>query len=96
MPVSSKTGQPIADVTPADPAGFGLDLVRVYQPNTGKFWSYQGSTLGARAIFAYWPEHDLVITCMTNSQPEDTENQLPQTVAKLFQVLQKSGLVPAE
>jgi len=94
--VSSKTGQPVADVTPDDPVGFGLDLGRVYQPTTGKFWSYQGSTLGARAIFAYWPEYDLVITCMTNSQPEDSENQLPQTVAKLFQVLQKSGLVPAE
>ena len=92
--VSSKTGQPIADVTPDDPAGFGLDLGRTLRPEIGKFWTYQGMTLGSRALFAYWPEYDVVITCMTNSQPQDAENQLAPTVAKLFQVLQKNGLVP--
>jgi D-alanyl-D-alanine carboxypeptidase len=91
--VSTKTAQTIPDVTPDDPSGFGLDLGRYYQPDLGRFWSYQGMTLGSRALFAYWPEYDVVITCMTNSQPEDAENQLPQTVAKLFQVLQENGLL---
>jgi D-alanyl-D-alanine carboxypeptidase len=94
--VSTKTGKPIPDVSADDPAGFGLDLGRAYRAGLGgTYWFYQGSTLGFRAIFAYWPQYDLAITTMTNSQPADGEDQFAMTVVGgAFQALQSRGLIP--
>jgi D-alanyl-D-alanine carboxypeptidase len=94
--VSTKTGQPITDVSAGDPAGFGLDLGRAYKAGLGGgYWFYQGTTFGFRAIFAYWPQYDLVITAATNSQPEDSEDQLgPVLVGGAFRTLQENGLIP--
>jgi D-alanyl-D-alanine carboxypeptidase len=79
--VSEKTALPISEVNADDPAGFGLNLARMQAPEPGgALWFYQGTTLGFRAIFAYWPQHDLVITAVTNSQPSDGEDQFGKTV----------------
>jgi D-alanyl-D-alanine carboxypeptidase len=93
--VSTRTGKPIADVSTDDPRGFGLDLGRGYQAGLGgAYWYYQGTTFGFRAIFAYWPQYDLVITAMTNSQPEDAEDKFAATVVGgAFQLLRQAGLV---
>lgn len=75
--VSQKTGLAITDVSAGDPRGFGLDLGRAYQEAFGgAVWFYQGTTLGFRATFVYWPEYDLVMTTATNSQPPDGEDEL--------------------
>jgi D-alanyl-D-alanine carboxypeptidase len=94
--VSVKTGKPIPDVSADDPMGFGLDLGRGYQAALGgSYWYYQGTTFGFRAVFAYWPQYDLVITTATNSQPEDNEDKLAATViGGAFQVLRDDGLIP--
>ncbi len=93
--VSLKTGKPIADVSPEDPMGFGLDLGRGYREALGgRYWYYQGTTFGFRAVFAYWPQYDLVITTTTNSQPEDHEDKLAETViGGAFQALRADGLI---
>jgi D-alanyl-D-alanine carboxypeptidase len=93
--ISTKTGEPISDVSPDDPSGFGLDLGRVHRAELGgTYWFYQGTTFGFRAIFAYWPQYDLVITAATNSQPQDNEDQLGAVVVGgAFQALQKQGLI---
>jgi D-alanyl-D-alanine carboxypeptidase len=87
--VSQKTGLPIQDVSAGDPSGFGLDLGRIYSAQAGgRFWFYQGTTLGFRAIFAYWPQFDLVITATTNSQPPEGEDQFaPMVIGAAFAVL---------
>jgi D-alanyl-D-alanine carboxypeptidase len=87
--VSQKTGLPIQEVSADDPSGFGLDLGRIYNAAAGgSLWFYQGTTLGFRAIFAYWPQLDLVITAATNSQPPDGEDQFaPMVVGSAFAVL---------
>jgi D-alanyl-D-alanine carboxypeptidase len=84
--VSQKTGRPIAEVSPSDPRGFGLDLGRVYDKAMGgTFWFYQGDTLGFRTIFAYWPQYDLLITGGTNSQPPEGEDRFgPQVFGAAF------------
>ena len=74
--VSQKSGKPIPDVSADDPKGFALDLGRAYKPELGgKLWFYQGTTLGFRAVFAYWPQDNLVITAATNSQPPGNQDQ---------------------
>lgn len=96
--VSTKTGLPIPDVSAADPSGFGLDIGRAYRPELGgTYWFYQGTTFGFRAIFAYWPQYDLVITAMTNSQPEDIDDQFAAgVVGGAFQTLQATWLAACE
>jgi D-alanyl-D-alanine carboxypeptidase len=98
MLVSEETGLPIKDTDPADPSGFGLGLARKYVPELGgSFWFYEGETLGFRAIFAYWPQYDLVITAATNSQPEVGEDRLgPDVVSCAFQVLKDAGIIPSD
>ena len=94
--ISTKSGEPISDVSPDDPSGFALDLGRVYRAELGgTYWFYQGTTFGFRAIFAYWPQYNLVISSATNSQPQDNEDQLGAVVVGgAFQALQKQGLIP--
>jgi D-alanyl-D-alanine carboxypeptidase len=91
--VSEKTGLPIPEVSAEDPSGFGLNLARMYAPEPGgALWFYQGTTLGFRAIFAYWPQHDLVITAVTNSQPPDGEDQFGKTVVNgALRILEDAG-----
>jgi D-alanyl-D-alanine carboxypeptidase len=92
--VSRKTGQPIKDVSAGDPAGFGLDLGRIYQPDGGPFWFYEGETLGFRVMFAYWPQYDLVITAATNSQPPEGQDHLgPGVIGAAFKILETAGTI---
>jgi len=92
--VSQSTGKPVKEATPEDPRTFGLDVVQLFRPTTGRLWFYEGETLGFRVIFAYWPQHDLVITAATNSQPPKGQNQLAnEVVAAAFDVLVKAGMI---
>ena len=93
--VSQQTGKPVKEATKDDPFTFGLDLGQIYRAETGgRFWFYEGITLGFRTIFAYWPQFDLVITASTNSQPPEGENRLgDQVVAGAFGVLVKAGMI---
>ena len=93
--VSTRTGKPISDVSAEDPKGFGLDLGRGYQAALGgAYWYYQGTTFGFRAVFAYWPQYGLVITAMTNSQPDDAQDTFAAAVVGgAFRVVQKAGLI---
>jgi D-alanyl-D-alanine carboxypeptidase len=93
--VSMKTGKNIAHATEGDSQAFGLDLGQGYNRDTGgTYWFYEGITLGFRAIFAYWPQYDLVITTATNSQPPHGENRLGADVLTgTFQILNRAGVI---
>ena len=68
--VSTRTGEPIADVSPEDPQGFALGLAKADFPPYGDIWFYQGTTLGFRTLYVWFAAEDLMITVQTNSQPE--------------------------
>lgn len=85
--VSSATGKPIEKATAADPRGFSLGLAQLYQPGMGRFWFYEGETLGYRAVFAYYPKDDLVITVFLNSQPSD--DHIGDLMATLYGIFAK-------
>jgi hypothetical protein len=40
----------------------------VITPASGLFWGYEGSTIGYRAAYGYFPESGLIICVFTNSQ----------------------------
>ncbi len=90
--VSTATGQPLAAVTPEEPRGFSLGLVRVLHPELGALWFYEGETLGYRSAFLYAPETDILVAAATNSQPPGGEDQLVPMLGKLYALaLQAAG-----
>ena len=47
---SIKTGKAIAETTAEDNRGFGLGVVQGYDSGLGRYWFYEGQTLGYRAV----------------------------------------------
>jgi D-alanyl-D-alanine carboxypeptidase len=82
--VSTRTGEPIADVSPEDPQGFALGLVKADLPPYGKVWFYQGTTLGFRTLYVWFEAEDLLVTVQTNSQPNDADNRLQDAVIAIY------------
>ena len=87
--VSTKTGDPIAEVTAADPSGFALGLARRRMGPLGAPWFYQGESLGYRTLYVWYAEQDLMITVQTNSQPPDGTNKLGDAVLALYDIVKK-------
>jgi D-alanyl-D-alanine carboxypeptidase len=85
--VSTKTGEPIEDVTADDPRGFSLGLVRAILGPLGPHWFYQGDTLGYRTLYVWFEKEDLMITVQTNSQPAPDEDKLHDLVSKLYEIV---------
>jgi D-alanyl-D-alanine carboxypeptidase len=94
--VSQKTGDAVDQATEREPA-FGLDIAQAYKADFGGlFWFYQGTTLGYRCIFAYWPQYNLVLTVATNSQPPAGEDQLGDFVLrKVLRILTDARIIAA-
>ncbi|WP_181164519.1 serine hydrolase domain-containing protein [Amaricoccus solimangrovi] len=84
--ISTRTGEPIQTLTPEDPQGFALGLVRMLAPD-GTFWFYQGMTLGYRTLYVWFEEDDVLITVQTNSQPNDDVNRLPDVATAIHAAL---------
>ena len=95
--VSTKTGKPIEKVTSEDPRGFSLGLARVFKPEVGALWFYEGETLGYRTAFLFSPEDDVLVAAATNSQPSGEEDKLIPMLATLFVMAKeaRSGMAAA-
>ncbi len=89
--VSQKTGAPIDDVTADDPHGFGLGVVHAFQPSMGKFWFYEGETLGYRMAYAWLQGPDVVFAAGLNSQPDAKEDQIGKLMESVFNSLHEAG-----
>ena len=94
--VSQKTGDAVDRAREKEPA-FGLDVAQACNADLGgRFWFYQGTTLGYRCIFGYWPQYNLVLTVATNSQPPEGEDQLGDFVlAKVLRTLADARIIAA-
>jgi len=89
--VSTKTADPIPEVSASDPASFGLGLSQLYKPGLGRFWFYEGMTLGYRVIHCYFPKQNVVIAFGLNSQPRSKENKSGELVQSIVKTLQAYG-----
>ncbi len=85
--VSTKTGEPIGDVTPEHPLGFALGLAQGLMPGIGPVWYYQGTTLGFRTLYCWFEDDGMLITVQTNSQPNDEDGQLKDAIIAIRDVM---------
>ena len=87
--VSEATGKPIRRTTAADPAGYGLGVQQVFNPQTGIFWAYEGQAFGARVIHYYFPRTGLLIAVAANSSASNDD--LADLAGAVYETLQKAG-----
>lgn len=85
--VSTRTGEPLAEVSADEPQGFALGLVRGVLGSLGAQWFYQGETLGYRTLYVWLADDDIVITVQTNSQPPDGEDRLHEVILTLYDAI---------
>lgn len=92
--VSLKTGKPIMRATAASPEGFGLGVVQAYRPGFGRYWFYQGETLGYRMIHIWLPKSDTVFAIALNSQPPTSQEAYAGTlIEQVYKDLRSSGAI---
>jgi D-alanyl-D-alanine carboxypeptidase len=85
--VSTKTGQPISDVSPANPRGFSLGLSKAILGPLGAQWFYQGMSLGYRTLYVWFEKQNLMITLQTNSQPAADADKLNVLAGTLYRIV---------
>jgi D-alanyl-D-alanine carboxypeptidase len=85
--VSTQTAKPVATTDGDNPSAFGLGVAQKYDKNLGRFWFYQGETLGFRAVHLYFPDSGLVVAIFANSRPVEKNSHLPELFAQLFKTI---------
>ena len=85
--VSTKTGEPIADVSADDPRGFSLGLGKAILGSVGAQWFYQGETLGYRTLYVWFQKENIMITLQTNSQPAADADKLHDVLGTIYQIV---------
>ncbi len=83
--VSMKTGDAIGSTSADDPHGFGLGVSGFTAPTLGDGWSYEGGTMGYRAVYVFVPADDIVAAVALNSQPNAADEQIGKLVAAVFE-----------
>lgn len=89
--VSTKTGRPIRHTTPSDPEGFGLGIAQMTHPEIGRFWFYEGETLGFRTLHVYLPKSGVIFAMALNSQP--TVDHIGDLAVSVYKTLVAHGVV---
>jgi len=87
--VSTKTGEPMTDVSTDDPRGFSLGLAKAILGSIGPQWFYQGETLGYRTLYVWFEKENLMITLQTNSQPAADADKLNELLATIYQIVKR-------
>ncbi|MGY1636304.1 serine hydrolase domain-containing protein [Geodermatophilus sp. SYSU D00742] len=91
--VSTATGEPIEQTSPADPSGFGLGVAQVTVEGLGTLWTYEGGTWGFRSLHLYLPGSGLVLTMALNSLP--VEDRIVALALAVHDTLVEHGVVSA-
>lgn len=84
---SVATGKPLAKTTAEDPKGFGLGVIQAFNSKTGRYWYYEGETLGFRAIYMYVPCNKIVIAATVNSATNGENDHIHELMVSTYQQL---------
>jgi D-alanyl-D-alanine carboxypeptidase len=87
--ISTRTGQPLAELTVEDPRSFSLGLARGILGPMGAHWFYEGETLGYRTLYVWFARDDILITVQTNSQPADGMDRLHDAVVAIYESVKR-------
>ncbi len=82
--VSTETGKPIKTTSAQNPRGFGLGIIQAYNPKLGRYWFYQGETLGFRAIYMYVPCNKVIIAVTLNSATNGENDKAGLLLQKVY------------
>jgi D-alanyl-D-alanine carboxypeptidase len=86
--------EPIEKTSSEHPAAFGLGVFQITDEALGLFWGYQGSTIGYRAVYSYFPESGAIICVFTNSQAApDVSTVNTVLVTSLYNTLKAHGKI---
>ena len=85
--VSAVNGQPIDQTTAANPHGFGLGLAQNLESGVGRYWFYEGRTIGFRAIYMYKPCNGVIISAIFNSATDHYNDHSGRLLQRTYQSL---------
>lgn len=85
--ISLATGKPITEVTEKDPHGFGLGVTKSYDADLGRFWFYEGETLGFRALYVYVPCNKFIIANAYNSATNSENDHSKELIKQVYKLV---------
>ncbi len=85
--VSLKTGQPLAVTTADDPRGFGLGVVQGHDEELGRYWFYQGETLGYRSVYLYFPCNQIIVSALFNSAVDGDNDHAGALIKQIYKTI---------
>jgi D-alanyl-D-alanine carboxypeptidase len=90
--VSTTTSQPIPRTTLADPIGYGLGVGQATTAQTGTVWTYEGQTLGFRAVHIYDPTSGVIVVVAVNSAVGSGQDDVTNLAIQVLQTVKDSGV----
>ncbi len=89
--VSTKTGKPLAEVSEAEPRGFGLGVARMMAPSMPPIWFYEGESLGFRTVQYYLTTEDVAVAFSFNSRPPGAKDDAGKLAQAVYKTLKEAG-----
>jgi D-alanyl-D-alanine carboxypeptidase len=94
--ISTTTSQPIPRTTLSDPVGYGLGVGQATTAETGTVWTYEGETLGFRAVHIYDPTSGVLVVVAVNSAVGGDQDDVTNLAIRALQTVRGvSGSHPA-
>jgi D-alanyl-D-alanine carboxypeptidase len=83
--ISTDSGESIAKTTPDDKQGYGLGVAEGYNKDIGRYWFYEGETLGFRAMYVYVPCNGIIISTVFNSSTYPGNDHMGNLLENIYQ-----------
>lgn len=87
--ISLTTGKPITETTREDPKGFGLGVSQMISNEIGRFWFYEGETLGFRAVYIYVPCNGIILSSVFNSATNSENDHSKELMLNIYKLVQQ-------
>lgn len=85
--VACDNGKRIASTSEKHSEGFALGVAQKYTKKIGRFWYYEGSTLGFRVLYIYIPYSKIIIVVAFNSAVNVENDHAHELATKLYQAI---------
>lgn len=85
--VSTKDGAPLVQTTAENAHGFGLGVAQALEEKTGRYWYYEGETMGFRTLYMYKPCNGVIIAVAFNSATNQENDHSGHLVEQTYQLL---------